>query len=439
MVGTLELDALADEILARLVEATSARGAALWVARDGGELALQRRRGSVGREAVAFPLLAGVETVGLVHLQPADRPWTPQERAAAATLAAAAAVALRTSLRCEALRAETLRDDRCGAYRLAYLADQASRELDRGRRYGRRTSLAAVAVEAIGAAGAEHLAGAAEEIDRAVVAAIARVVREADVLARAGPGEFRLLLPETDRFGALRMLRRAGEELRAHPALLRAPAPGLRLALGAATAPVDGDAPPALEEACRARQEEYRASPLHALPRSGADLGFWELVDALLDRTPPGAASAVTRSGSALVDAIQAEVGREIGRTARARGVAYVAAPTEAAARALVTALPRLEAADRAGDLASRVHLLCPRGDGAAGAAGEHPLVRRVAVEPDRRLERRPFLLFLSERTAYAALGGVDGPLFHTADTPLVDLLVARLQALHDLQPAEAA
>ena len=63
MVGTLELDALADEILARLVEATSARGAALWVARDGGELALQRRRGSVGREAVAFPLLTGVHRI----------------------------------------------------------------------------------------------------------------------------------------------------------------------------------------------------------------------------------------------------------------------------------------------------------------------------------------------------------------------------------------
>jgi hypothetical protein len=45
------------------------------------------------------------------------------------------------------------------------------------------------------------------------------------------------------------------------------------------------------------------------------------------------------------------------------------------------------------------------------------------------------FLLFFGENSAYALVEGPGGRLFHTADVPLVDALVSKLQALYDLQP----
>jgi hypothetical protein len=76
------------------------------------------------------------------------------------------------------------------------------------------------------------------------------------------------------------------------------------------------------------------------------------------------------------------------------------------------------------------VHLLGPRRAGATA----HPLVTRTFVEGDARFEGHAFLLFRSARAAYALLAG-RGALFHTCDAPLVDALVAGVQAQYDLQP----
>jgi hypothetical protein len=86
----------------------------------------------------------------------------------------------------------------------------------------------------------------------------------------------------------------------------------------------------------------------------------------------------------------------------------------------------------RAGDPSVHVYLLGPRG---GGAPVDHPLVTEVYLDGDKRLAGHEVLLFLSEHSAYAHLTGPDGRAFHTSDIPLVDLLVAKLQAAYDLQP----
>ena len=471
LLATLELERLPDAILAQAALVPGAAGAALWIADEGGELVLRGWRGTVDRQALrgrldarqgevaaAFgngglveaggpqvgpvlrlPLRADGEPVGLLHLEPEPGGrWPDDARAAAAALAPAAALAVRNARRFQAVERGSLRDRESGAYHLAYLVDHAGKEFYKARRYGRSFSLVIVSLDGLDrlreAAGQEAVRAAA----RGVVAAVSRVVRDADVLARVSDREFYVLLPETDHFGALMFVRRAGDELRREPAVRalgeRAP---LVAAMGAATFPLDGMDFDELRAVCRARQEAHRASLVHHLPADLEPTGFWEAADALLGdlplRTSPSARLALDRE---LVEAVHREAAREIARDPRARGVLYVAAGAAVAGELpSVLALPRLEAAGRAGDTAARVVVLASRGAEEGAPAPEHPLLTEVVVQGDRRLEARPFLLFLSEGTAYGLLEGGGGRAFHTCDGPLVDALVARLQALYDLQP----
>ena len=439
VVGTLDAAEIADRVLDALVRATRARGAALWIAGGAGELELRGRRGELGRDAVAFPLLAGAETVGLIHLQPPDGALDLDARAAASGLARAAAVALANARRFEEVRARTVRDEVSGAYTAAYLADHARKELDKARRYGRCLSVALLGVEGDGAParlGRERTG----LVERAIVTAVARAARDADVLAHVPGGDFQVLLPETDRLGALMFVRRAGDELRRDRELRRRVGHVPRIALGSATFPRDGSSLDELLAACRARQDEYRASPLQLV--ADAEGGsFRDAVDLLLGDAalPAGTASARLRATPALVAAARREIARELARTARARGVAYVAAPSADDVAPMLAALPRLEASARAGDVAARVYLLAPAAVvPEPSAAPTHPLVAWVPVEGDRDVEQRPFLLFLSDEAAYALLRGEGDRVFHTSDLPLVDHLVARLQQQYDLRPVEA-
>jgi diguanylate cyclase (GGDEF)-like protein len=469
LLGTLDLERLQEEILATLSGATDAQGSALWVADDKGELVLRAWRGLVDREALpgrldaragplgrAFerglpfeasaasgealqlPLLAEGEPVGLVLLERrASGAFGAAERRAIAGVGPLVALALRNARRFHALERVGLRDRETGAYHLAYFVDYAGKEFYKARRYGRSFSMAVLSVdnhdEVRREAGREALRAAT----RALVAATSRAVRDADILARVSDREYYVLLPETDHFGALVFARRAAEEIQRELAVreLEERRP-LALALGAATFPQDGEDFDELLHACRARQDEERASLVRRLRPGPA--AFWELADALLDGAPvpEGGASARLAADPELFAAVQREAAREIGRDPRQRGVLYVGAPSSAVQAPVLEALPNLAGAARAGDAGARVYLLGPRGPGAPAAREDpdHPLVTQVFLDGDPRLRDHAFLLFLSESAAYGFLEG-GGRQFHTSDAPLVDALVARLQTLYDLQP----
>jgi diguanylate cyclase (GGDEF)-like protein len=472
LLATLDVERLQDLALSVLARVTDAQGAALWIADEKGLLALRGYRGVVDRaalparvdprdpawaprlaqaaastapgardagEAFVVPLLADDEPVGLALLSDAARgPFGAEQHAAAVTVADFSAIAVRNARRFQALERIGLRDRDTGAYNLAYFVDYAGKEFYKARRYGRAFSLVVVSVD-----NAEQMRKEAgrEPYRRALrdlVGAISRVARDADILAKVSDGEYYLLLPETDYFGALMFLRRAVAEARGEDSIreLEQRCPVL-LSMGAAAFPKDGEDYDELLHLARARVQEQRGSLLRRLHLGDlAPNAFWELADLLLSdasRIPESSPSARLAADRELFAAVQREAAREIARDPRARGLLYVGTRERLAGAPVLAPLPPGEVAARAGDASVRVYLLGPRGRD--GAPLGHPLVTEVYLDGDPRFTAHEFLLFLSEHSAYGLLSGPGGRAFHTADAPLVDALVAKLQAQYDLQP----
>jgi len=467
LLATLDLEKLQDLVLQVLARVTDAQGAALWIADERGAFTLRGYRGVVDRaalparldaqaepwrtmlasgsphpapgapagEAFYVPLLADEEPLGLALLSDRARGrFGDDEHAAALSLADFAAVAVRNARRFQALERVGLRDKETGAYNLSYFVDYAGKEFYKARRYGRAFSLAVLAVD-----NAEALRRAAgrdlwRRAVRDLVGAVARVVRDADILARVSDGEYYVLLPETDAFGALMFQRRAAEEIRREATIRQVEERGpLLLSMGAATFPRDGEDFDGLLHWAKARVEEQRGSLVRKLHLGDLERGaFWELCDLLLGDAPVPASSPSARlpADPERFHAAQREAALEIARDPRARGLLYVGTADGLGRAPLLSALPSGDGG-RAGDATVRVHLLGPRG----GPPVQHPLATEVFTDGDARFAGHQFLLFLTEHSAYAWLSGPDGRAFHTSDVPLVDALIHQLQARYDLQP----
>jgi two-component system cell cycle response regulator len=470
ILATLDGERQQDLTLSVLARVTDAQGAALWLADEKGQLVLRGYRGLVDRaalppridpkdpaweaplrggapfqapgsppgEAFLVPLVADDEPVGLALL--ADRAsgqFGPEQHAAALTIADSAAIAVKNARRFQQLERIGLRDRDTGAYNLAYFVDYAGKEFYKARRYARAFSLVVVSID-----NAEQMRkeGGRELYRRAtrdLVAAISRVVRDADILAKVSESEYYLLLPETDYFGALIFLRRAADEVRKEESIaeLERRCPVL-LSMGASTFPKDGEDFDELLHWARERVQEQRGSLLRRLHLGDVDpAAFWELADLLLSdsaRIPESSPSAHLDADGDFFAAVQREAAREIARDPRARGVLYVGVRAGLATAPVVAELPPGDPAARAGDSTVHVYLLGPRGQ--AGTR-PHPLVTEVYLDGDQRFAGHEFLLFVSEHSAYGLLSGPGGRMFHTSDVPLVGALVSKLQTLYDLQP----
>jgi len=472
ILATLDVERLQDLILSVLSRVTDAQGSAVWVSDEKGQLQLRAYHGVVDRTALAptvdprsgplgqairagtpfpapgaapgeafyVPFTADEEAVGLALLTDRARGrFGPDEQGAALAVGDFAGIAIRNARRFQAMERMGLRDRETSAYNLAYFVDYAGKEFYKARRYTRQFSLLVLSVDNLEQmrkeAGRELFRCACRDI----VSAVLRVVRDADILAKVSENEYYLLLPETDAFGALMFLHRAAEEVRREESIrtLEQRCPVL-LSMGAATFPKDGEDFDELLHWCRARAEDQRGSLLRRLHLDDLEPGaFWELCDILLaesSRLPESSPSARRPADPALFDAVQREAGREIGRDPRARGLLYLGLGSGLTRAPLLEALPSGEGTSRAGDSAVRVYLLGPRG-GAPAAAPDHPFVTPVYLEGDQRMARHEFLLFLGENAAYGFVQQPDGAFFHTADVPLVDALVSKLQTLYDLQP----
>ncbi len=469
LLATLDLERLQDLALSVMARVTDAQGAAIWISDEQGRLALRGYRGLVDRgalppsidpregelaasiragspflapgappgEAFYVPLTVDEEPLGLALLTDRARGrFGPDEHAAALAVADFAAIAVRNARRFQALERMGLRDRETQAYNLAYFVDYAGTEFYKARRYNRQFSLLLISVDNLEQLRREAGRDLFRTASRDLVSAVSRVARDADILAKVSENEYYLLLPETDYFGALMFLRRAEQEVR-REASVRALAEKvpLLLSMGAATFPKDGEDFDELLYWCRARAEEQRGSLLRRLHLDDLEpAAFWELCDILLAdsaRLPDSSPSARRPADPELTWAAQREAAREIGRDPLARGLLYLGGAAVDQAP-VVGALPPGQGAARAGDSPVSVCLLGPRGGDGAPA---HPFVTRVYLDGDARLRDHAFLLFFGEGSAYALLEGPGGRLFHSADVPLVDALVGKLQALYDLQP----
>jgi diguanylate cyclase (GGDEF)-like protein len=469
LLSTLDGERLQDLALSVLARVTDAQGAALWTADERGQLVLRGWRGLVDRAALApridpadpawagalsqaapvaapgreledafmVPLLAEEEPVGIALV--ADRArgrFGAEERAAAKAIGDFAAIAVKNARRFHAVERVGLRDRDTGAYNLAYFVDYAGKEFYKARRYARGFSLVVLTVDNVEQLRKEGGRELWRRALRDLVSAVSRAVRDADILAKVSEGEYYVLLPETDAFGALMFLRRAAEELRREHSIqaLEERCPVL-VSMGSATFPKDGEDFDELLHWARARVVEQRGSLLRRLHLGDLDPGaFWEMAELLLGeaRLPESTPSARLPPDPDLLDAAEREAAREIARDPRARGLLYVGGPGALESSAALRELPPGDASARVGDQAVHVFLL---GRGGAGALPAHPLVTAVPLDGDPRLADHRFLLMLSEHSAYGLLAAPDGRLFHTSDVPLVDALVSRLQTLYDLQP----
>ncbi|RMG19296.1 MAG: response regulator [Deltaproteobacteria bacterium] len=380
-----------------------------------------------GGAALWVPLVSEGRLIGVVMV--ADKlsgAFDEQDTSLARTVGDFAGTALRNALRVGQLQRAGLRDRETAAYNITYFIDYAGKEIYKARRYGRIFSLVAIQVENLAVMKRALPAETTRTVHRALIAAVQKVVRDSDILAKVTEDTFYLLLPETDYFGALMFMRRAMAGFD-RSELIRSLSVPPSVVAGAASYPKDGQDFDELLECCRARQEEVRASPYRRLHLQEHD--FWELVDTLL--TTPAEAVGTGPAGRrghlplGLVESVQREIASELQRRPEARGLLYFGT------RRIDASLTLLRELNPAREGATRVYLL-----GQEVRAGlDHPSVTAVQLPAERRLERYSFLIYLTEHAAYAWLRDEESEqAYHSSDSPLVEALVARLQEAYDLQ-----
>lgn len=456
LAGITEIEVLQERILSELAEWCAAQSGALWVAGQGAGLRLRAWRGVVDKNAlpelvdprlvqqrpwrsgtsVLVPLVAGSgDLLGLVQLGDSlSGGFKGSLLSEAEGLGRFAAQALRNAGRFATLQRQGLKDRETGAYTLSYFTDYATKEIYKARRYGRSFSLLTFSIDNLKLIRARLGHPAVRAAQQIVLKAIALIIRDSDVVAKAAEHEFHVLLPETDFFGGLMFLRRAlaavreEDEARALEATL-----ALGLTGGVATFPRDGEDHDELLACCRRRMDERRGSLHHHLQLE--TLSFWDEIDLLLGtaRSPrlpqvPGEPSRRGRVADLLFDELQQEIARDLMREPQARGLLYVGGPQVRSSLPVVRALEGAPA-----DFAPRVYLLGRRGD-----LDQHPAVTPVFLEGDERLARHEFLWWLGDGASYGLVqrrgkGATWG--FHTSDPTLIEGLVSKLQGEYDLQP----
>jgi len=140
-----------------------------------------------------------------------------------------------------------LRDPVTGLYNRGFLEGELQREIERARRYRRSLTLLTLAVEE-----ARSETGLNDVTLRAVAGVLLACTRGSDTPCRSGPGEFTLLLPETDAVGATTLARRIHDliDRRAQAGTLPVTAH-----LGLASFPAYPEVPALLEAAARAAKQ----------------------------------------------------------------------------------------------------------------------------------------------------------------------------------------
>lgn len=272
-----------------------------------------------------------------------------------------------------------------------------ARTLAQARRYGRRAALLVVSAES----GPEDPRLA---IRRAALSLLG-LLRDSDLATLQG-SELWVLLPETDRLGALLL----------HQRILRHVPEAGSLRIGSAAFPEDGSDAESLLALGRRRAEasvDALASTHELRP-----LGFWECLRRLLGDAPharPALSPALLRS--AMREAIL-----ELSRASTVRGIAILGCGT--AEEDVLDALP-------AHRLSGRLVVAHPSGE----TGPPHPSVTYVPLE-EERLARYGFVLFLSGHASYVMVRDQveNVPGMHSTELGLVSHLVSEFREAYGLR-----
>ena len=191
--------------------------------------------------ALAIPVRAKGRIFGVLALyRHSGAPFDDSELADVLGLAGQAGSAIDTSYLHEDVKRQSLTDGLTGLWNRRQFELRAAQELERASRFGERFSVVLVDLDDFKAVNDTHghLVG-----DAVLVEAAQRIVantREVDTVARFGGEEFVLLLPQTDRPGALRVAEKVRGELAANPMATDAGDLPVTLSAGVASHPDDG-------------------------------------------------------------------------------------------------------------------------------------------------------------------------------------------------------
>lgn len=478
----LDPDELCEAILERLTAETSAQGGALWLAREEkrNRLKLQSVRGLVvpdqepgeiswsdhpsaellkqgkpffatdaqeapdsgeplrDRNTLFVPVLEEGEPVLLVRLtdKVGGNQFADEDLRKARLLEQLFLPALRNARAYTALARRSPKDDRTRAWDMDFFNGYIEAELQKSHRFKRKFSLLALRITNYADLRKRYDAKALREHADTVVLAVSGAVREIDLIGRLQDDEFYVLLPETDYFASLSLKKRISEALA--ESSRRGPAP-LNVALAAVTYPGDGDSAKLLFHALRTGLLREQVG-LDARRDGSAD-SHWDFVATLLASKKPGfpererrgirPENSTIRKGRfsmAFFIRLQECLVEEIGRDPHVNGITYVGLGE------LDREEPMLAARSGEERPATRIYAI-----GAPLDSSVLPGDGWAAPVPvsDDHIRNHRFILFLSEDSAYAFYGRLDGEAlqgFHTSDKGFVESLIFKLQEEYDLQ-----
>lgn len=384
-----------------------------------------------GGHRFRLPLIVGGRVTGLVVVGPRrdDAPHRDYQVSVARVLAESGAIALENARRYALEAARDVHDPVTGTYSPVYFHQAGEKEVNIAHRYGRSMSLVVIQLDTYAAAKAALKEAQARQLLRDFSAKILDVARETDVVSMLEEGLFAVVVPETDYYGALMLMKRLRAALRGlvfSVDLTRELRP--QAAMGAASYPRDGEQLVTIIRRARERLDQDRASAVRRLGL--AERSFWNAFAHLLgleEGPGPAAIGDFVTLSTAEVDQVRNLFLEEVGRLGGTRGLVYAGVQSVDAGSFSYSGFSRLAG--------SRTSVFCL---GTRGPGGwNHPEITPVYLA-DEQIAANRFLFCVTEHSYYTCLCRPDGPdrwrVFHSADPLLAQELVGKLQERYLLQ-----
>ncbi len=217
--------------------------------------------GFVSSSIACAPLTIRGEVLGVIELvKGADdpEPYTEQDLVILKPFVDFAAIAIDNARSFERVQDLTIRDDWTGLYNARFLHDFLTDESERARRHGTSWSVVFLDLDNFKTINDTHGHGAGSGTLRRVAGRLQGLARLTDRVVRYGGDEFVVILPDTDKAGALRFAERARVHLEASRFEGLADVPiEVCASLGVSSYPGDGETGDDLLEA--ADRAMYRA------------------------------------------------------------------------------------------------------------------------------------------------------------------------------------
>lgn len=191
------------------------------------------------RTFVLAPVIDGETLLGVLQLVPRRPALDPALEATLAAIAAATAAGRRTVGYFEQLSFQASHDPLTGLANRRTFETFVDREIKLAERHGNALSVMVIDADHFKRFNDTHGHAAGDELLKALSARLAQVVRSTDFVARYGGEEFVIVLPHTDKAGALAAANKVLAGVRSMPAPIEGLEAPVTASVGVATYPAD--------------------------------------------------------------------------------------------------------------------------------------------------------------------------------------------------------